>query len=990
MKAGLGENRLSVHPGLMQASAAAEKELSLSGAILYRRHITLDDLISHIRFQMAKSRPELARSPGQGGWRWITSQACVAEAGKLELTIRPELARSFHASFSEFFRVIDLLPSLPKDIWPAGLKGRWLKAVYENLHEKLRAGGLFSDGDVMRDFISGNPVSYDLPILEPFDLLELSGFLKIYPLQLQTLLHISHIKPVSFQFDYDPSKEQSNFHPALELIRAIESEARDLNVEIEFASRPYSVFSSASSDAFERVQLIECESREQETDWCSQQVRTLLDAGVKPNSIAIITTDIEAYRPYLRRQIREHSMPYAYRRSAGILSAPALRWLGWLPEALDDSVRVDVAVALADNLSSVLPALWPLNLDESTRCIKILREAGIFELNERRWLSAFSQGDEHELLLKLADALDALRNKFKKSRTLAEHIDLLSEIMADIDFCPPDNSDDRRHFSLDWHALQIAIKVLEEWRPVAESENMLIPGNVFLRELSEELDRNIRLRSSPEPDVVAILSPDEAAGLELEHLFWLGLVEGAYPPSFNSGILSDVEAGRMNRKAASKIWPDSSNAWQLAHELFSSLVETAQQVALSYFRHTEDGEEKQASPFYLELRELKQAAVDGSAVRIIDESDIQASQTRLISLAAKSGAIAHLSTSCGKEKVERISEKLQVEQERRDFFVFGAGDENSKPGEYSGLVPDFRLETPPLLNAGWFEAYAQCPFMFFIERVLGTKELPVEIYEIEAREVGTVLHDIMKNLAVTNKGVWNKAFGEEDAKQLAQQLEAEFRRLAPVSDDARIALAVLRSHEWTERLRDYMQRAALSEDGRTIMSEASFGAGRHTEKGLASQLEFTGPGGTCFRLNGRIDRVDWDGEVLRAVDYKTGAASSSYSNMLKSDSWGTEHFQMPIYLLALERSVNAGNLAFNPQGYTARVVALKDPQKNDREIRQPLKPDDPLFGDDEFTGMLEIIIIRAASGDFRIEPASCRACSYPAVCRVVKQAGKNE
>jgi len=52
-----GVNRLFVNPGLMQASAAAEKELSASCIFLYRLHITLDYLVLHIRSRLALKRP---------------------------------------------------------------------------------------------------------------------------------------------------------------------------------------------------------------------------------------------------------------------------------------------------------------------------------------------------------------------------------------------------------------------------------------------------------------------------------------------------------------------------------------------------------------------------------------------------------------------------------------------------------------------------------------------------------------------------------------------------------------------------------------------------------------------------------------------------------------------------------------------------------------------------------------------------------------------
>jgi len=946
--------------------------------------------VLHIRSRLALKRPELARAPGLGGWRWACASACEAEARRLEAAICPAQARSFGASFMEFFRTVDLLSESSEELWPTGFKGRWLKAVYENLRATMQKEKLFSDGDILREFCACDPLSLELPLLEPFNGVELCGFSQLFPMQLNALLHISHIRPLVFSFNYDPAQDAGKSHTALDLIRTIERAGRDLNVEIEYSSHYENSMTSALLDFCRRVTLIECESREQETDWCSQQVRNLLASGGAPNSIALITSEVEAYRPYLRRQIREHAMPYAYRRSTGILSAPALRFLTQLPAMLDRHVRIEALTAFADAAScGALSSLWPFDRSDSLRCIEFLRRAGIFELEGRRWLSDFPQGDERKLLEKLADAMDALRSRFGNLCSLAGHIDSFIGVLDGVRFCLPENIDDRRHFSLDWHAVQIAVKVLEEWRASPGVSEVMLAGSDFLDEMILELERSIRLRSSPEPDVVAVLSPEEAVGNELKHIFWLGLSEGAYPPSSRSGILSDAEARRINRRAQARVWPESGSVWRAARELFFNLLQNTGEVTLSYFRHTEDGEEKQASPLYIEVRELKQAADPGCSVKRINSADIAASQKSLLAAAARNDDITVLSTMCGEEKIERVSRKMHIERERRNYFSRRPDDSANETPAYCGAVPDFRLDDPPRCSPAFFESYVRCPFRHFVDRVLCVEELPEEFYELDARNIGTVLHETLKRTCVVNGGAWDRPPDELEVLQLARQLEMDFRRLAPSHDDSRVALALLRSQEWAERLNLYMQRAAASSDGRTIMTEAPFGDGSNSQAALVGELELCGPAGTRFCISGRIDRVDWDGQVLFAVDYKTGGAKN-YSSMLKAETWGIENFQMPIYLLALQRSVESGKIGIVPRAYAARVVALKEPEKKDHETNPPLLPDDQLFCGDEFTGMLENIILRAGAGNFGIDPVDCKGCSYPALCRIVKQIGKDE
>jgi len=108
------------------------------------------------------------------------------------------------------------------------------------------------------------------------------------------------------------------------------------------------------------------------------------------------------------------------------------------------------------------------------------------------------------------------------------------------------------------HGVGIARQVLEEWRGLAREAKIRTGGRRLVRELLSELDRQIRLRSSPEPEVVAVLLPNEAVGLELDAVFWLGLVEGEFPVSMQGGLLNDEEAGTLNSFAQAEIWPRPS------------------------------------------------------------------------------------------------------------------------------------------------------------------------------------------------------------------------------------------------------------------------------------------------------------------------------------------------------------------------------------------------------------------------------------------------
>jgi len=975
---------LVIHPSLVQASAAAEKELSEKNVVLHSRHLTFSDLISNIRNRSPEHKP----APGKGGWRWLVLNACREESQRLGLDFSAELLQGYVASISNFFLNVDLLKKPDQAIWPEGHKGSWLKAVHNNLRGKLEESGFASDGDVLREFLRLNTSDISLPLLEPFESMELRHFRMLHPLHLELVLMLSKILPVKFSVRLDPENASSESLPSMKLVRLIERQASDADIEIEFEAGRF----SRGDICADRVQLWDCDERRSEIRYCGDRVKELLKSGVQPGKIALIVPDIESYRSFIREEIRERGLPYAYHRAASLREAPALRWCHWLRMALDKQPRVDTLMELVRELSSVFPAWSEWQKETIDAACAELYSAGVFTWCGQAVAEKIPQGEGHELVERLSIMVKDFLSQWQGKSSFKEHLERMSELLDECRMCFPSSNDDKRHFALNWHVLQTAINITEEWSGLAGAAESSVSGSLFLTNWISEIDRSISLRSSPEPEVVAVLDPEEAAFLDLDYVFWLGMTDGEFPKLAQGGLLNDKEAAALNRLAGMDLWPRPNSLWSAAREDFEQIINNAGRIVLSCYRVSESDEEKTPSPVYLEIRDLLYSEEDSGPYGV-SASDLEENRRELVA-----GLSSHYK-SCGfleekeRDYLGRVFLKCAIESERLSFFANVGEASEMLMGPYCGLLGACQYSASqterqtPLLSQSWFKDYARCPFRFLLERGLKLVRPPEEEYELSPLLVGEVVHDVMNKWLKGRKRDWTSLPDEEDLDEMRVLVAEQLEQASLRSEHGNRDIAGLRAERWSESICDYILSQVLGDDFETLESELAFGikASKGATKSISDSFELEGTLGARMALNGRIDRLDrLSDRTMRILDYKTGNASG-LSGELKVNNWGVSSFQVPIYLMAAKDAAASGRL--DADDFVFEYAALKNDKKKRIAPKSGFASVDLDDLRQDFADKLEMLYLRALSGDFRIEPESCAGCKYSSVCRIVRKKG---
>lgn len=218
---------------------------------------------------------------------------------------------------------------------------------------------------------------------------------------------------------------------------------------------------------------------------------------------------------------------------------------------------------------------------------------------------------------------------------------------------------------------------------------------------------------------------------------------------------------------------------------------------------------------------------------------------------------------------------------------------------------------PMSISASGYNMLMACPYQFYARYVLALREVDDVQEEVEKADFGNFVHEVLRR------------FHSEFPHVSALEADAASEHLVRISRDV---FAESMTHDylarawllrWEKLLPMYLewQRAREAEGWRFHAAEVD------------KRIELTTSGGRCFRILGRIDRVDTreDGSVS-VVDYKT-QASARLKHKLRQAG---EDVQLPVYGLLWDAPVHeAMFLALDrddirPVVLEADIAALSD------------------------------------------------------------------
>ncbi len=612
--------------------------------------------------------------------------------------------------------------------------------------------------------------------------------------------------------------------------------------------------------------------------WC----RVLQSAGIPTWTEAGAALRLEGIVKFLIAALQTEVEDWAYPRLMSVLGSTYFR-----PPALRNTAEADARAA-----SSVLRQLRIP--DNHAAMIDIVRRVVATESSASRRDEDALEETRDDLQARAIAAERVLgwyqqtTAPLRREHSLGEWIDVLAEFASAVGIgLDPNAPDDKRLWDQVQRVMRDAAVAETEWTDTPA----VLKQDEFLQELRDLLASEERDPLPEHTGSVRVLAMDQLRHVDTPHLLLVGLTEESFPRRRGDDCLfSDAERERLVAQGL----PLRHAALHQQEEAFffwSLLMRATQSLTLSYAAVNVRGQPAFASPYVMALRRLFASGVlpvqnEGQLDPIPPhEESLTSADRRLIAMdAARTGRAGWLralgETSTTRPMITNVLGAIEMAIARFETKGFTAYEGRLEHPTNQRRLQE-RFGPNRQFSTTEFEAYANCPFRFWLSAVLDIEPLPSMEEGTNHLRRGVVVHDVLADLRSEMAGI--------DREELTQRFTAlASERLQRTITETELQRALTRLEErlltdwasaYSQQFDNYRQLVQQRwEEGWDInRTEIPFGdvPRRPSEKGLtlAPPLHFS-DGTEMVLVRGRIDRVDvakiQGRTVYNVIDYKTG------------------------------------------------------------------------------------------------------------------------
>ncbi len=683
------------------------------------------------------------------------------------------------------------------------------------------------------------------------------------------------------------------------------------------------------------LRLLEGGGERAELELVAEEIRGLLERGVPPAEIAVAHRSPETIAELLGEVFRAHRIPFALRRRLTFpRTATGRALLGLLRATFPDQ-------ADDGGLGDLLAWLRAPGVVHSPELVDELewraRRAGVSDAARAR---ALWEADHWPL-----ETLDRLQAAAERSpaalieRTVVE--------LGRLGFASRATPEAR--------ALAVGGEALEELRELARSAPGLAPDAHELIALLRGLELVVGEEPSGIPEAVAVLDPLALRARRVRALFLCGLQEGVFPaPVRPEPYLSEEERRGLAEASGLRLGRPGDALAAERYLLYAAVSRPRELLALSWHTADDDGLPAARSLFVEDICDL--FAGDRSG------------ETRARRALGEVSAIAP-----------------------------------TEPGVAQGIRP---LRDPRVLadlgeqrlwSASGLQSWVGCPVRWFVERMLGARDLQPEAEPLARGGLAhAALRQTLERLREDTGSARLTAERLPHARELLRAALREHEGEHPLSTVPERVPGVRRRLQ--SDLERYLEHAAecgeraeggeqldLAQEGSASQLEPTylelpFGFPEEAEGLPALDL------GEGVLARGFIDRVDLapGGEAV-VYDYKSGSPAPP-------DRWlGERNFQIALYMRAVEQLSGArvvggfyqplsgrdlrarGALA---EGEGVSLECVRGDARSATEVRELV---------DEIVAAARTAAAQARAGQLESRPTTCgfggSGCMYPSICR---------
>lgn len=677
--------------------------------------------------------------------------------------------------------------------------------------------------------------------------------------------------------------------------------SRELRFLFENWNDSHAVFNEGTRD----ISLFESRDAYEEVEYTAGRIIDLArEDGFRFRDIAVLCGDADEYRYIVETVFAEYEIPYFTDSTIVLSDHPIALQLLSLFDIFEDDWSYE-------SVFSYLRAGFiyekngrgyaPINQNEIDRLENFVLRYGI--RGQSKWLgetvwrrgndllsAAFGEETEDEedkgcfdeLRAKITAPIAAFKEATSRRKTARAHAEAIFEYCESINL---------------YEGLKFRTEQLREDGLLNEAEQFTQIWNLLLDVINqtvvtvgdekmnrEEFGEYIRagltkceIRTIPSGiDRVYVGNVERSSESKVRAMFVIGAIGGTFPDErSDEGFLSNRDRGEMDELCGIRLAPDTKKKMEKQYfKVYRALCAVTERLFLSYPLQNSEGRAQRASRMILDIhRKFPKLGIFDLLPDAKEKIYISSPKATIHKmLINKSGGAAQNPVwEAAYEWYKKSGEWDGMLSLLESAGKFAVRDINLDSSLARRLYEEKGAYSASRLNA-----YAKCPFGYFIKYGIGAYER--QEWEITPADVGSYAHEVIKKFCESV---------EDGAKTDSEKLDC-WRNLrsageegtAPVREEIlNKIIETTRENMLSSLTRDKERTANIfSRMGKTIGHAAkivhmSFRNGRYAEDGMERDFELELGGGV--KVKGIIDRLDLYNEEngtarVRVIDYKTG------------------------------------------------------------------------------------------------------------------------
>jgi ATP-dependent helicase/nuclease subunit B len=751
-------------------------------------------------------------------------------------------------------------------------------------------------------------------------------------------------------------------------------------------------------------------NREKEVELIAKEIKELIsDKKAEPNQICVVFNLIQKYSNVVRDIFQLYGLPFNLTDRIPLdSSSPVISIINFLEILENDFYYRNIFRALSGGYlrfadidkSNLLKASVDLKIISGYEHWVNTLEDALFRIEENNDGEYNFNTNDKEVYKRALSDLKSLRNvllPFQGMMTLKEFADNLNNLIFSLQLPSKlvNNASDSVEENI--KGVTTLIDLIKEIFNLLELEygkDKKFPLSFFLTNLKTAVSSS-RFNVKEKPGYgIQITTLEEIRGLKFNYLFISGLCDGDLPTRYLPEIFF---SGSYQRN-------EKIHQTEERYRFYQSLCSWTKHLYLTYPLQ-EDKKELVESNFLNEFNNLFNTGIktekDYSAA-------VYSKEELLIYLAANKfeklpGNLEPAELGIDPEKIKN---SINID-ELRKYQPFGTSEYTGWIGNTSNeaannVLSDYKFKE---FSISQLETYAKCPYKYMAERILKLKPIEEPTEDIEALEMGSLLHSILYKFykQVREKGIiladaddTQRNYAEKLIFDIAEKIIDEANFHSPLTFYEKEKVLGINGDRKNSVLYKFLMEEVNNTSGFIPeFFEINFGSKKNgnNEPELLPDIKIDSVG-----ITGKIDRIDIDkkNQQYKVIDYKLSGKKPSLSDLQDGLS-----LQLPLYLYAAKELIKAqldsANNEYEPSG--AEIYSLKF---SDAEFgRQIVKllPARAKYSEEQliesYKEMIDICLaaikkyVEAISeGKFNLsmlddrESKVCRFCSFRPICRI--------